>query len=64
MALKGIYYTGGVIDAGCGEILICMTLDMNAPPRNENNAVVGYKIQAGRQDRAARTCASRHHVRR
>src|SRR5215472_14639806 len=36
-----------------GETLGCMTLDKNAPPRKENNAVVGTRSR-----RATRSCSS------
>ena len=47
MALKGIKTSAGVIDAGYrGEILVPMTLDMNAPPAADK-LDRGYAIKAG-----------------
>lgn len=47
MAVKGIRTSAGVIDAGYrGEILVPMTLDMNAPP-GIDGLHGGYQIKAG-----------------
>lgn len=47
MALKGIRTSAGVIDAGYrGEILVPMTLDMNAPPAADG-LQNGYRIKTG-----------------
>ena len=47
MALKGVKTSAGVIDAGYrGEILVPLTLDINAP-QNSENLHAGYKIKTG-----------------
>jgi dUTP pyrophosphatase len=47
MALNGVKTSAGVIDAGYrGEILVPMTLDVNAP-QNSESLQGGYKIKAG-----------------
>jgi len=48
MGNKGIKKSAGVIDAGYrGEILVQLTLDMDAPLNKEETKVVDYTIRAG-----------------
>ena len=48
MAVKGIRTSAGVIDAGYrGEILVALTLDMNAPPGSDGRVGAEYRINAG-----------------
>ncbi len=48
MGNKGIKKSAGVIDAGYrGEILVQLTLDMDAPPGKDETQVGGYMIRAG-----------------
>jgi dUTP pyrophosphatase len=48
MAVKGIRTSAGVIDAGYrGEILVPLTLDVNAPPTLEEKKPGEYVVRAG-----------------
>lgn len=48
MAAKGIKTSAGVLDAGYrGEIVVLLTLDMDAPPTSEGMGVLAYKINVG-----------------